>query len=136
VADTADRDANHALRERLADVYGRYERLRSDLDDLRERLASLQVSAASADGLVRATVGPRGELIGLRLDPAVYRSHDPDDLARVVVATARSAAARTAEEVEALLAGYLPPESGTLHYVKDNDLGSLLRRADAIVRDA
>src|SRR3954454_17482518 len=98
VADIADRDVNHALRERLADVYGRYERLRSDMDDLRERLASLQVSAASADGLVRATVGQRGELIDLELDRGVYRSHDPDDLARVVVATARSAAARTAEQ--------------------------------------
>jgi DNA-binding protein YbaB len=106
------------------------------MDDLRERLASLQVSAASADGLVRATVGPRGELIDLELDRAVYRSHDPDDLARLVVATARSAAARTAEQVEALLAGYLPPESDTLRYVKDNDLGSLLRRPDSIVRDA
>jgi DNA-binding protein YbaB len=136
VSETADRDANRALRERLADVYGRYDRLRSELDELRERLSSMQVSAVSADGLVQATVGPRGQLIDLRLDHQACRSVDADDLAQTIVATARQAAERTAGEVTALMAGYLPPDSGTMHFLRDNDFASLMRRPDSIVRSS
>src|SRR4051794_1268448 len=92
VSETADRDANRALRERLADVHGRYERLRSEVDDLRKRLTSMQVSAVSADGLVQVTVGPRGQLIDLRLRHLPQRLVDPDDLAQTIVATAQQAA--------------------------------------------
>jgi len=136
VSETADRDVNRALRERLADVYGRYDRLRSEMDELRERLASLQVSAVSADGLVQATVGPRGQLIDLHLHREACRSLDPDDLAQAIVATARQAAEQTAGKVAALMAGYLPPDSGTLQFLRDNDFASLMRRPDSIVRSS
>jgi DNA-binding protein YbaB len=134
VSETADRDANQALRDRLADVYGRYERLRSDMDAVQQRLASLQVSAVSEDGSTHATVDARGHLTELRLDPAACRSIEADQLARTIVATVRSAAARTAGRVEELMAGYLPPDSGTLQFLRDNDYGSLMRRPDSIVR--
>jgi len=131
VAETADRDANQGLRDRLAEVHGRYARLRSDLDDLQRRLASLRVSCVSDDGLVRATVGPRGQLVDLRLDRAIYREADSDRLARTIVATVREAAARTAGQVEEMMTGYLPAESGTLRFVRDSELGALMGRHDA-----
>ena len=134
MSETADRDANRALRERLADVHGRYERLRSEVADLRDRLASMQVSVVSADGLVQVTVGPRGQLIDLRLHHHPQRAVNADDLAQTIVATAQQAAARTAGAVEALMAGYLPPDSGTLRFLRDNDFASLMRRPDSIVR--
>jgi DNA-binding protein YbaB len=134
VSETADRDVNRALRERLAEVHGRYERLRSELDDIRGRLASLQVSAVSEDGLVRATVGPRGQLIDLRLDRTACRMVDTDRLADTIVATVRQASERTAGEVEALMAGYLPPDSATLQFLRDNDFAALMRRPDSIMR--
>jgi DNA-binding protein YbaB len=134
VSETADRDANQALRDRLADVYGRYERLRSDMDAVQQQLASLQVSAVSEDGSAHATVDSRGHLTDLRLDPAACRSLEADQLARTIVATVRSAAARTAGRVEELMAGYLPADSGTVQFLRDNDYGSLMRRSDSIVR--
>jgi DNA-binding protein YbaB len=134
VSETADRDANRALRDRLSDVYGQYEQLRAHLDELPQRLASMQVSEASPDGLVQATVGPRGQLIDLRIDHERYRQVDADDLARAIVTTVRSAAERTAGEIEALLTGYLPPDSGTLRLLRDNDFASLMGRADSIMR--
>jgi hypothetical protein len=94
----------------------------------------MQVSAASSDGLVQATVGPRGQLIDLRIDHEGYRRVDADDLARAIVTTVRSAAERTAGEVETLLAGDLPPDSGTLALLRDNDSASLMGRADSIMR--
>jgi DNA-binding protein YbaB len=134
VSETADRDANRALREQLSDVYGQYEQLRTHLDELPQRLASMQVSAASPNGLVRATVGARGQLIDLRIDHASYRTVDADDLAQTIVATVREAVDRTAGEVEALLSGYLPPDSGTMRFLRDNDFASLLGRADSVMR--
>src|SRR4051812_40181107 len=82
MADMADRDANHALRARLDDVYGQSPRLRSGRDDMQRQLPELRVTAESDDGLIRATVGPRGELLDLRLDHRIYRDMDADALAR------------------------------------------------------
>ena len=136
MADMADRDANHALRARFDDVFGQYQRLRSGMDDLQQRLAALQVSAESDDGLIRATVGPRGQLIDLRLDRRIYRDMDAAELGRKIVATTEKAAAQVAEQVQQMMAGYLPADSGPMQFIKDNNFGSLLRRQDAIMREA
>lgn len=126
MAETADRDANHALRDELADVYGRYERLSSEMDDLQRRLETMRVSAVSADGLVRATVDPRGQLIELNLDPRACGGADTEQLSRMIVTTVRDAAQRIAGQVETAMADYLPPESGTLRFLRENDLGPKL----------
>ena len=134
MADTADRDANHALRARFDDVFGQYQRLRSGLDDIQHRLAEMRVSAESEDGLIKATVDPRGQLVDLRLDRRVYRDPDPDHLSRSIVATVGKATARATEAVQEMMAAYLPAESGAMRFVRDNDFGSLLRRQDDIMR--
>jgi len=136
VPDRADRDANHALRARFDDVYGQYQRLRTGMDDIQRQLAELQVSADSEDGLIRATVGPRGQLLDLRLDRRIYRDMDAAELGRRIVATVDKAATQAATEVERLMADYLPADSGPMRFLKDNNLGSLLRRQDAIMREA
>jgi DNA-binding protein YbaB len=136
VADRADRDANQALRARFDDVFGQYQRLRSGMDDIQRRLAEMQVSAESPDGLVRATVGARGQLVDLKLDRRAYRDLDPEQLGRVIVATVQQAGARTTEQVRDLMSAYLPPDSGAMRFVRDQDFGSLLRRPDEIMRDA
>jgi DNA-binding protein YbaB len=132
--DSADRDANRPLRDRLAQVHERYARLRSDMDEMQRRLADMRVLAVSPDGLVRATVGPRGQLIDLWLDRRATRI-DSEQLARTIVATVQDAAARTAAEVEAMMADYFPAESSALAFVRDNDFGTLMRRPDAMFRD-
>ncbi|MEV4640254.1 YbaB/EbfC family nucleoid-associated protein [Actinoplanes sp. NPDC049548] len=135
MAETADRDANHALRARFDDVYGRYQRLRSDLDGIQRRLAGLRVSVDSEDGLVRATVGARGQLLDLSLDRRIYRDMDAAELSRTIVTTTARAAARAAAEVQHLMAGYLPADSGPMRFLRDDDLGSLLHRQDELMRE-
>ncbi|MEV6598978.1 YbaB/EbfC family nucleoid-associated protein [Actinoplanes sp. NPDC051346] len=135
MAQTSDRDANHDLRARLDDVYGQYQRLRSDLDSIQRRLTDLRATAESPDGLIRATVGPRGQLVDLRLDRHIYRDLDVTDLSRAIVATTTAAAAEAAAQVERLMAGYLPADSGPMRFLRDDDLGSLLHRQDAAMRE-
>lgn len=136
MAETADRDANHALRARFDDVFGQYQRLRSGLDDVQRRLAEMRISAESEDGLIRATVDSRGQLVDLWLDRRVYRDLDPAELSRSIVETAARAAGRTTLAVEELMAAHLPHDSGPMRFLRDNDFGSLLRRQDQIMREA
>ena len=134
MAETAGRDANHALRARFDDVFGQYQRLRSGLDEIQDRLAGMRVSAHSDDGLITATVDARGQLADLRLDRRVYRETDPDRLSRAILATVREATTRAGDDVRELMAGYLPADSGAMRFVRDQDFGSLLRRQDDIMR--
>jgi DNA-binding protein YbaB len=136
VAEQADRDANRALRARFDEVYGQYRRLRSGMDELQQRLATLRVTAESEDGYVRATVGPRGQLVELKLDPRIYREGDADALARKITGTVQAATERAADQVQHLVAGYLPAGSPAVDYLKDNSFATLMRRHDAAMREA
>ena len=134
MAQTADRQVNRALRERFDEVYRQYERLRSGLDELQQRLAALRMTERSDDGQVTATVGPRGQLVKLELDPRIYRDRDVNALAAKITATVDRAVASATAAVQELVGGYLPPGSGAVDYLKDGDFGSLLRRSDAALR--
>ncbi len=135
MAVSANREANRELRDRLAEVHERYARLRSDLDELQRRLEAVRITVVSADGLVRVTVGPRGELIDLRLIRRATRNMDNEYVSRTIVATIHSAAERAAERVQTLMTDYLPSDSGPVQYLRDHDFGSLLGRSDEIVQD-
>jgi DNA-binding protein YbaB len=136
VSGQADRDANHALRARFDDVVSQYQRLRHGLDDIQERLSRMAVTAESADGTVRATVGARGQLIDLRLDREIYRRGDPDELARTILRTVEQAVARTTGQVQEMVGEYLPAGSAAAGFVRDGNFGNLLARQDRIMREA
>ena len=55
-------------------------------------LAEIAETAESADGLIQATVGGRGELRSLWLDPRIYRLRDTESLAADIRRTVGSAA--------------------------------------------
>jgi DNA-binding protein YbaB len=124
VADRADRDANQALRARFDDVAGQYRRLRSGLDDLQRELTELRVSATSRDGSVTATVDSRGHLVDLKL-------HKAATLDKTILSTVQAATDAAMARVQELMAATLPRDSGAAAFVRDGDLGSLLRRADS-----
>lgn len=134
MAPSADRDVNRTLRARFDEVFGQYERLRSGLDELQQRLATFQATATSDDEQVTATVGPRGQLLRLDLDPRIYRNHDADGLAHKITTTVRKAADAAAVQVQEMVGGYLPAETGAAAFLRDGNLSSLLRRSDATLR--
>jgi DNA-binding protein YbaB len=103
VAETADRAADQSLRNDLQDVYGRYEELRSGVDELQRSLATMQVSAESEDGAVQATVDADGRLVDLRLNPQACREWSTETLARVIVETVQHASAGKSHQIEQLV---------------------------------
>ncbi|MGC5029775.1 YbaB/EbfC family nucleoid-associated protein [Micromonospora sp. DT229] len=134
LTDSANRDANRALRARFDEVHGQYQQLRSSLDELQTRLAQLRVTQRSDDGQVTATVGAQGELISVELSPAVYRDQDPKALSAKITATVRRAAAAATTATQDLVSSYLPARSGTADFLRTGDFGTLLGRADAVLR--
>lgn len=94
------------------DVAGRragYERLRDDLLEIRTRIADIEVTADSADGLISATVVGRGELSELYLDPRIYRTPDSKALADSIVDTVKDAVEQSRERLFEITRQYLPP---------------------------
>jgi DNA-binding protein YbaB len=106
------------------------------MDEMQQRLARMAVTVESPDGLVRATVGPRGQLVDLKLDRGIYRDGDPDELARTILRTVEKAVAQTTDQVQEMLSEYLPPDSGAAGFLRDGDFGRLLGRQDRIMREA
>ncbi|MGI5151715.1 YbaB/EbfC family nucleoid-associated protein [Plantactinospora sp. CA-294935] len=92
------------LSARLAE----YSRLTEDLLAMREGIDQIRVTAYSPDGLVTVTVGGRGELVDLELDPRIFREPDATALAGSIAGTIRDAAdaaARDAARIAARLTG-------------------------------
>ena len=130
MARTADRDVNHALMARFAEVQGQYERMRDGLADLQRQLARMQITAKSTDELVTVTVTARGQLSKLELDPRAYDELTPEELAASITATVRQATEQATHEVSGVLRDYLPASSGASRFVQSGDFGDLLARYD------
>ncbi|WP_089156707.1 YbaB/EbfC family nucleoid-associated protein [Micromonospora sp. NBS 11-29] len=133
MAESADRDANRALRARFDEVYGQYRRLRSGLDELQTRLAELRVTERSDDGQVTAVVGARGELVSIEVSPTVFHDRDARGLSQKITETVLRASAAAVTATRELVSDHLPPGSPSVEFLRTNDLGALLGRADAVL---
>ena len=134
MAQTADRDANQALRARFDDVHRQYERIRSGMDEMQRQMAELTVTAESENGLVEVTVGARGQVLDVKIDPRVYRQPDEAELGRQVLGAIQKASAQVTDQIRELMATVLPAGSGAMRFLDDNNLGSLLHHSDEIMR--
>jgi DNA-binding protein YbaB len=102
-------DSNGQLRAQLDALLREYDQARRSLSDVRTKMRAVTGTARSPDRLVEATVGPRGHLTALRLDPKACRTLSSEKLAERVLDTVKRAAADATGQVSALLAPTLPP---------------------------
>ena len=61
------------------------------LDETQKRISRITGVGHSPDRLVKATVGPRGQLVDLEIDPRVFRNPDSRTLAEAILVAARNA---------------------------------------------
>lgn len=92
------------LSARLAE----YSRLADDVLALRDGIDNVRATAYSPDGLIAATVGGRGELIDLELDPRIYRETDVAALAATIAATIRDAAVDATRDAARIVESLMP----------------------------
>ena len=89
---------------------GELRRMTSELPDLQKKMRSLSATATSDDGLITATVGPRGQLVELDIDPNIYRRPNSELLASTIVATVREAVDKLMSERNGILERFAPPD--------------------------
>ena len=92
----------------IDEMLSQYRRLRDNVGRMQRELAELTATVESSDGAVRVTVGPRGELVKLEINPRAQRALDSVTLAEVIVATTRKAGAEVATRMRELVEPNLP----------------------------
>jgi DNA-binding protein YbaB len=108
-----------------SDYERRYAQLQEELLALQKSIQEIAETAYSADRTVAATVGARGELRELQLDPRIYRTTDAKALAATIKQTIWDAStAVTTRLVE--LTRPLLPES----VMSERELEEALRGSD------
>lgn len=100
-------EADH--RAQVEELLAGYRRSREQLGTVQRTLADLRESATSEDGLVTATVGAHGGLVGLVIVESAYRALRPHELAERIVDLTAEAAAKVARAAAETIAPVLPP---------------------------
>ncbi|GHF78342.1 DNA-binding protein YbaB [Amycolatopsis bartoniae] len=95
-------------RAQVEELLAGYRRSREQLASVQRELTSVTASASDADGLVTATVGPRGTLTGLVIKDEAYRRCRPAELADRIVRVTAEATVRALTAAGEVLAPVLP----------------------------
>lgn len=123
------REDNRQLKARAEELMGEFNRLRTGMGELQQKLRQITATAKSEDGYVKATVGPRGQLIRLDLDPRIYRRPDSKQLAETITETIKRATADVMAQVSEACKPYIPEEELQAHLQFDVD--GMRRRLDS-----
>lgn len=125
------------LQARLEHMLGQVRRMASDVTTTQKKMLRITATVRSADGLVTATVGPRGHLIELELDPKIYQRPNSKLLAQTILQTVREAVEQGAKEVQELLDSTVPEEFGLLDMSQSMGFPKdYLRKHDSVVLKA
>lgn len=100
--------------EAMVGLMGELEQALKNLPDTQRRLMSLSAVAWSEDGLVKAEVGPRGQLVDLEIDPRVFRRPDASSLKESILEAVTAAIRQVSRQSHELVFGQMPPEVSEL----------------------
>lgn len=118
----------------IESVVGDLHKSLDNMGDMHRKLMRVTGTAWSSDRLVKAVVGPRGQLVELEIDPRVYRQPNSKALAAKIVATVHSAVDDVLRQTSEILDENLPSDRGLGFGLSlDNPAVRLARRHDADV---
>jgi DNA-binding protein YbaB len=118
-----------AMRARADELMLQFDRMRSGLGDLQQKLKAVAATVTSDDGFVTVTVGPRGQVVKVEFDPRIYRRPNSKELSTTVTETIRKATAKAMAEVEELCRPYVP--DAQFQAYMDQDLEGIFRQLDS-----
>lgn len=127
-----DRPETAAMQAYADELRNTFTRIQEEAPALHEKARAVQVTEKSRDGLVTATVGARGDLIRLDIDPRVYRRPDSRELADSIVETVQRAMVKAQDLVVELFEPLIPGEQMKAHI--EGDLESVLNQMAAQMR--
>lgn len=133
MARSSDRDANWELKDRFAQVYDQYSRLRNGMNGLQARLSALQVTEKSANGLVKVTVNARGQLVNVELHPSCFREYSAHALGEEITKVVAKATTAASQGVTEMMAEFMPPDSAALKLIQTGDISAAMSRQDDVM---
>lgn len=88
--------------------------LQAKMGEMQEEIKALQATGASGGGMVEVTVGGKGDLVGLKIDPSLMADGDAEILEDLILAAHADARAKVeeamAEKMQDMTSGLpLPP---------------------------
>lgn len=89
-----------------------YNRLAEHVKAVRDGIDDIRSTGYSADGLVTAVVGGRGELVELELDPRIFRDRNATELAAKIVTAVHEAAEEAGREAVKFAEKLVPQHKG------------------------
>jgi DNA-binding protein YbaB len=102
----------------------------TDITETQRRLVQVTGVAWSADRLIRAVVGPRGQLVELEIDPRIYRVPDARQLSASILATVRAAVEDAAAKTKEIMDKAMPRDRG-LGLTEQTDVDRMVASHDA-----
>ncbi|MGW4090441.1 YbaB/EbfC family nucleoid-associated protein [Nocardia sp. NPDC004750] len=111
------RSANSGIRNQVDHILDALAEQRTHLSEVRDQLAALRCTAASADKSVEVTVDAAGILVDVRFAPTALRS-TPEQLGRSVTEAGKQAA-RLAREQHAAIIAPIVAEAGSIPDLPD-----------------
>lgn len=119
--DPSERPDTQGLAALAESLRSTAEKLATDGPAVAARAKAVQVTETSRDGLVTVTVGARGELVQLDIDPRVFRRPDARELADTITETVHAAAAAAQERVLDVFESLVPREVMAAHVAGDTE---------------
>jgi DNA-binding protein YbaB len=96
----------------------------------RQQIMEITGTAWSDDRLIKAVVGPRGQLIELEIDPRVYRTPNSKALAASILSTVRAAVEDANNQTREIVEKVMPKDRG-LGLIGKTDFDVLMESHDA-----
>src|SRR3989337_2519919 len=96
----------------------------------RQQIMEITGTAWSDDRLIKAVVGPRGQLIELEIDPRVYRTPNSKALAASIMSTVRAAVEDANKQTKEIVDKVMPKDRG-LGLIGKTDFDVLMESHDA-----
>ncbi|MET7460772.1 YbaB/EbfC family nucleoid-associated protein [Nonomuraea sp. NPDC005501] len=94
----------------LDELTAEYERQLRRVRDAYGRLAELEATARSGDGMVTVKVGPRGKVRAIELNPRVYRKLSPSELSHEIMTQIERATASVTASSQELMGPLVPDD--------------------------
>lgn len=86
------------------------QRTMGKITEYQQEALEITGTAWSDDRLVKAVVGPRGQLVELEIDPRVYRNPNSKALSATILATVRAAVADANQKMRDIMDRALPKD--------------------------
>jgi hypothetical protein len=118
----------------LHDMVGDLERTVSKFDSMQQRMTRITGEGRSEDRMIRAVVGPRGQLVDLEIDPRIYRKPDSRALAAAIIEAVRLAIADAGQQAQRLIEEHIPSDMRSVRPAGGIDLVKLIQTPDADLR--